>query len=42
MNRSAAMIRFDTEMMKSFWQRIRDYLFGRPAPVRVRALRRPR
>jgi hypothetical protein len=33
------MIPFDLEFTKSFWQRIRDYLFGRPAPVRVRAPR---
>jgi hypothetical protein len=32
---------FDADFMKSLWQRIRDYLFGRPAPVRVRA-HRPR
>jgi hypothetical protein len=31
------MIAFQTEVMKSLWQRIRDYLFGRPVPVRVRA-----
>ena len=31
------MIAFDLELMKSFWQRVRDYLFGRPAPVRVRS-----
>ena len=34
------MIVFPTELMKSLWQRLRDYLFGRPAPVRVRAARR--
>ena len=33
------MIAFDLEFTKSFWQRVRDYLFGRPAPVRVRSAR---
>jgi hypothetical protein len=32
----------ETEQMKTLWQRIRDYLFGRPAPVRVRARRASR
>lgn len=34
------MVPFQIESLKSFWQRIGEYLFGRPAPVRVRA--RPR
>ena len=33
------MIAFNLEFTKSLWQHVRDYLFGRPAPVRVRSAR---
>ena len=36
------MIPFDLEFTKSLWQRIRDYLFGRPVPVRIGARRTSR
>lgn len=29
------MVPFQIESLKSFWQRIGEYLFGRTAPVRV-------